>query len=31
MGAIPAGARTPSQARMELAIALSAGVPYGSA
>ena len=31
MGAIPAGPRTPSQARMELAIALSAGVPYGSA
>jgi L-asparaginase len=31
MGAIPAGPRTPSQARMELAIALSAGLPYGSA
>ena len=31
MGAIPAGPRTPAQARMELAIALSAGVPYGSA
>ena len=31
MGAIPAGPRTPSQARMELAIALSAGVPYGAA
>jgi L-asparaginase len=30
MGAIPAGPRTPAQARMELAIALSAGVPYGS-
>ena len=30
LGAIPAGPRTPSQARMELAIALSAGVPYGS-
>ena len=30
MGAIPAGPRTPSQARMELAIALSAGVPYGA-
>jgi L-asparaginase len=29
MGAIPAGPRTPSQARMELAIALSAGAPYG--
>jgi L-asparaginase len=31
MGAIPAGPRTPSQARMELLIALSAGVPYDSA
>jgi L-asparaginase len=31
MGAIPAGPRTPSQARMELTIALSAGVPYGAA
>jgi L-asparaginase len=30
MGAIPAGARTPAQARMELTIALSAGVPYGA-
>ena len=30
MGAIPAGPRTPAQARMELTIALSAGVPYGS-
>jgi L-asparaginase len=30
MGAIPAGARTPSQARMELMIALSAGTEYGS-
>jgi L-asparaginase len=29
MGATPAGPRTPSQARMELVIALSAGVPYG--
>jgi L-asparaginase len=29
MGVTPAGARTPSQARMELAIALSAGEPYG--
>jgi L-asparaginase len=28
-GVIPAGARTPSQARMELAICLSAGVTYG--
>ena len=31
MGAIPAGPRTPAQARMELVIALSAGVPYGGA
>lgn len=30
MGAIPAGGRTPWQARMELTIALSADVPYGS-
>ena len=30
MGAIPAGPRTPSQARMELTLALSAGVPYGA-
>jgi L-asparaginase len=30
MGAIPAGPRTPSQARMELMLALSAGVSYGS-
>jgi L-asparaginase len=30
MGVIPAGPRTPSQARMELAIALSAGVSYAS-
>jgi L-asparaginase len=30
MGAIPAGPRTPSQARMELLLALSSGVPYGS-
>jgi L-asparaginase len=29
MGAIPAGPRTPSQARMELVLALSAGVRYG--
>jgi L-asparaginase len=29
MGVIPAGPRTPSQARMELAIALSAGMAYG--
>jgi L-asparaginase len=28
-GVIPAGPRTPSQARMELTICLSAGVPYG--
>ena len=30
MGAIPAGPRSPAHARMELMIALSAGVPYGS-
>lgn len=30
MGAIPAGPRGPSQARMELMLALSAGVEYGS-
>ncbi|HEX2451044.1 MAG TPA: asparaginase [Gemmatimonadales bacterium] len=30
MGVIPAGPRTPSQARMELTIALSAGVAYGA-
>ena len=30
MGAIPAGPRTASQARMELMISLSAGRPYGS-
>jgi L-asparaginase len=30
MGVVAAGARAPSQARMELTIALSAGVPYGS-
>ena len=30
MGVIPAGPRTPSQARMELAIALSAGATYGA-
>jgi L-asparaginase len=29
-GVIPAGPRTPSQARMELAICLSAGVSYGA-
>jgi L-asparaginase len=29
MGVLPAGPRTPSQARMELTLALSAGVPYG--
>ncbi|MGH7526909.1 MAG: asparaginase [Gemmatimonadales bacterium] len=29
MGVTPAGPRTPSQARMELTIALSAGLPYG--
>ncbi|MFL5517915.1 MAG: asparaginase [Gemmatimonadales bacterium] len=30
MGVVPAGPRTPSQARMELTIALSAGVPFGT-
>jgi L-asparaginase len=30
LGAIPAGPRTASQARMELTIALSAGAPYGA-
>jgi L-asparaginase len=30
MGVVPAGPRAPSQARMELMIALSAGVAYGS-
>jgi len=30
MGAIPAGPRSPSQARLELTIALSAGIPYGA-
>ncbi len=30
MGAIPAGPRTPSQARMELMISISAGRAYGS-
>jgi L-asparaginase len=30
MGALPAGPRTPSHARMELMIAASAGVRYGS-
>jgi L-asparaginase len=30
MGVVPAGPRSPSQARMELTIALSAGVPYGA-
>lgn len=29
MGAVPAGPRTPAQARMELTITMSAGVPYG--
>jgi L-asparaginase len=29
-GVIPAGPRTPSQARMELIIAISAGVRYGA-
>lgn len=31
LGAIPAGPRTPSQARMELMIAIAAGVPFGAA
>jgi L-asparaginase len=31
MGVQPAGSRTASQARLELTLALSAGVPYGSA
>ncbi|MEO7985352.1 MAG: asparaginase [Gemmatimonadales bacterium] len=31
MGVLPAGARTPPQARMELALALSSGMPYGAA
>jgi L-asparaginase len=30
MGAVPAGPRSPSQARMELTLALSAGVAYGA-
>lgn len=30
LGAVPAGPRTLSQARLELALALSAGVPYGA-
>lgn len=30
LGVVPAGPRTPSQARMELAIALSSGVPYAA-
>jgi L-asparaginase len=30
MGVVPAGPRSPSQARMELAITLSAGVPYAA-
>ncbi|HZE75854.1 MAG TPA: hypothetical protein VE091_11135, partial [Gemmatimonadales bacterium] len=29
LGVVPAGPRTPSQARLELVLALSAGVPYG--
>jgi L-asparaginase len=29
LGAVPAGPRTPSQARLELVLSLSAGVPYG--
>lgn len=30
MGVLPAGPRTPSQARMELVLALSSGIPYGA-
>jgi L-asparaginase len=30
LGAVPAGPRTPSQARMELMITLAAGVPFGA-
>jgi L-asparaginase len=30
MGVVPAGPRTPSQARWELTLALAAGVPYGA-
>jgi L-asparaginase len=30
MGVVPAGPRTPSQARLELVLSLSAGVPYGA-
>jgi len=30
LGVIPAGRRTPSQARLELVLSLSAGVPYGT-
>lgn len=30
LGAIPAGPRTPSQARMELMISIAAGVPFGA-
>jgi L-asparaginase len=30
MGAVPAGPRTASQARMELLLSVSAGVAYGS-
>jgi L-asparaginase len=29
LGVVPAGPRTPSQARLELVLSLSAGVPYG--
>jgi L-asparaginase len=31
LGAVPAGPRTPSQARLELALSLAAGVPYSAA
>jgi len=30
LGAVPAGPRTPSQARLELVLSLAAGVPYGA-
>ena len=30
LGAVPAGPRTPSQARMELMVTLAAGVPFGA-
>jgi hypothetical protein len=30
MGILPAGPRTPALARLELVLALAAGVPYGT-